>query len=260
KIDGVDVLTRTPSEIAVSQGLARSQPSWKALGATPKEPAQGKGAADPVVLESVAVDKGDTDQVERVCAAAAAGQVDQIHELLSAAPSLAHCHDYNGRTPLHVAAAHGHVSCINAILQRNGVDVNALDRNGATPLLEAVKNGQSKAAEALQVAGAALLLKDPGATLCRLAASAASEASSSKSGGSNLQYLERLLAAGADVNAQDHTGCTALHVACANRSIAVAKLLMANGANPHLEDMSGNTAYDLANTAGSPVLLTVLEN
>ncbi|CAI7887329.1 unnamed protein product, partial [Closterium sp. NIES-54] len=64
KIDGVDVLTRTPSEIAVSQGLARSQPSWKALGATPKEPAQGKGAADPVVLESVAVDKGDTDQVE----------------------------------------------------------------------------------------------------------------------------------------------------------------------------------------------------
>ncbi|CAI5970421.1 unnamed protein product [Closterium sp. NIES-65] len=329
----LDVLTCTPSEIAVSQGLSRSPPSWKALGATPKEPAQGKGcccpggagvvsqglslsqpswkalgatpkeaaqgkgaagpvvlesvavdsgnaeqlpwkalgttpkepaqgkaAAGPVVLESVPVDSGNTEQVESVCAAASAGHVDQLNELLSAAPSLAHCSDYNGRTPLHVAAAHGHVSCINAILQRNGVDVNALDRNGATPVLEAVKNGQSKAAEALQAAGAALLLKDPGATLCRLAASAATEASSSKSGGSNVQYLERLLAAEADVNAQDHAGCTALHVACANSSVAVAKLLMANGANPHLEDMSGNTAYDLDSSAGSPDLLSVLEN
>ncbi|CAI5536538.1 unnamed protein product [Closterium sp. Naga37s-1] len=266
KIDGPDVLTRTPSEIAVSQGLSRSPPSWKALGATPKEPAQGKGAAAPVVLESVAVDSGNSDQVESVCAAASAGHVDQLNELLSATPSLAHCSDYNGRTPwysltpIHVAAAHGHVSCINAILQRNGVDVNALDRNGATPVLEAVKNGQSKAAEALRAAGAALLLKDPGATLCRLAASAATEASSSKSGGSNVQYLERLLAAGADVNAQDHAGCTALHVACANSSVAVAKLLMAHGANPHLEDMSGNTAYDLASTAGSPDLLNSLES
>ncbi|CAI5469023.1 unnamed protein product [Closterium sp. Yama58-4] len=267
KIDGSDVLTRTPSEIAVSQGLTRSPPSWKALGATSEEPAQGEGAAGPVIRESVAVHKGDAAQVERVCAAAASGRVDQLNELLSAAPSLAHCHDYNDRTPLHVAAAHGHVSCINAILQRNGVDVNALDRSGSTPLLEAVKNGQSKAAEALQAAGAALLLKDPGSTLCCLAASAAAEASSSQSGssssksggGSNVQYLERLLTAGADVNAQDHAGCTALHVACANRSIAVAKLLMAHGANPHLEDMSGNTAYDLASTTDSPDLLTVLD-
>ncbi|CAI5459187.1 unnamed protein product [Closterium sp. Yama58-4] len=100
KIDGVDVLTRTPSEIAVSQGLARSPPSWKALGATPKEPAQGDGAAGQVVLESVVVDKGVSEQVERVCSAAASGHVDQLNELLSAAPSLAHCHDYNDRTPL----------------------------------------------------------------------------------------------------------------------------------------------------------------
>ncbi|CAI5955880.1 unnamed protein product [Closterium sp. NIES-64] len=280
-IDGSGALTRTPSELAVSQGLARSQPSWKALGATPEEPAMG--SAGQVVLESVAVDNGEADQVARVCSAAASGRVDQLNDLLSASPCLAHCRDYNGRTPLHVAAAHGHVSCINAILQRNSVDVNALDRSGATPLLEAVKNGHTKAAEALQAAGAALLLKDPGATLCRLAASAATEATTttnasaiagggspqkagsalgaaSKRGGSSVEYLKRLLAAGADVNAQDHAGCTALHVACANRSIAVAKLLKAHGADPHLEDMSGNTAYDLAKAGGSGDLLNELDS
>ncbi|GJP30919.1 hypothetical protein CLOM_g7317 [Closterium sp. NIES-68] len=278
-IDGSTSLTRTPSELAVSQGLARSQPSWRAFGATPEEPAEGTGAG--ALLESVTVDKGDADQVARVCAAAASGRVDQLLDLLSDTPSLAQCHDYNGRTPLHVAAAHGHVNCINVILLRNGVDVNALDRGGSTPLLEAVKNGHSKAAQALQAAGAALLLKDPAATLCRLAAAAAGEntttttattpaasacasgsppKAASKSGGSSVEYLERLLEAGADVNAQDHAGCTALHVACANRSIAVAKLLMAHGADPHLEDMSGNTAYDLAKAAGSRDLLNELES
>ncbi|GJP45155.1 hypothetical protein CLOM_g4568, partial [Closterium sp. NIES-68] len=131
----------------------------EAFGATPEEPAEGTGAG--ALLESVTVDKGDADQVARVCAAAASGRVDQLLDLLSDTPSLAQCHDYNGRTPLHVAAAHGHVNCINVILLRNGVDVNALDRGGSTPLLEAVKNGHSKAAQALQAAGAALLLKDP---------------------------------------------------------------------------------------------------
>ncbi|CAI5536540.1 unnamed protein product [Closterium sp. Naga37s-1] len=278
-IDGPESLTRTPSELAVSRGLARSQPSWKTFGATREEPAQGKGPAGQMLLESVAVDNGDGDQVARVCGAAASGRADQLVDLLTALPSLAHCHDYNGRTPLHVASAHGHVSCINAILKCSGVDVNALDRGGSTPLLEAVKNGHTKAAEALQAAGASLLLKDPGATLCRLAASASSESTSTstttasanaaggsppkatgKRGGSSAEYLKRLLAAGADVNAQDHAGCTALHVACANRSIAVAKLLIAHGADPHLDDMSGNTAYDLAKAGGSVDLLNELDS
>ncbi|CAI7904234.1 unnamed protein product, partial [Closterium sp. NIES-53] len=246
-IDGPESLIRTPSELAVSRGLARFQPSWKTFGSTREEPAQGKGPAGQMLLESVAVDNGDGDQVARVCGVAASGRADQLVDLLTTTPSLAHCHDYNGRTPLHVAAAHGHVSCINAILKCNGVEVNALDRGGSTPLLEAVKNGHTKAAEVLQAAGAALLLKDPGATLCRLAASAATEATTAttatsanggggsppkatsssgaagKKSGSSVEYLKRLLAAGADVNAQDHAGCTALHVACANHSIAVAK-------------------------------------
>ncbi|CAI5469022.1 unnamed protein product [Closterium sp. Yama58-4] len=268
-IDGPESLIRTPSELAVSQGLARSQPSWKGFGATPEEPAEGKVPAGRMLLESVAVDSGDEDQVSRVCGAAASGRADQLVDLLTATPSLAHCHDYNGRTPLHVASAHGHVSCINTILKCKNVDVNALDRGGSTPLLEAVKNGHTKAAEALQAAGAALLLKDPGVTLCRLAASAATEgtatnttsaSAASKRGGSSVEYLKWLLAAGADVNAQDHAGCTALHVACANRSIAVAKLLIAHGADAHLEDMSGNTAYDLAKAGGSADLLNELDS
>ncbi|GJP30928.1 hypothetical protein CLOM_g7326 [Closterium sp. NIES-68] len=352
---GPAALVRTPSELAVSQGLARSTPTWMSFTSTPEEDAvaegaegavkgggdfAGKGAAATIIKVEMAEGgdtaglQPDTDAIASVCAAASAGNAHRLQQLLHSAPQLARAHDYNGRTPLHVAAAYGHVACINVLLQNEGVDVNAADRGGSTPLLEAVKNGHSKAAQALQAAGAALLLKDPGATLCQVAASAAAAAAAaataggsasaaaatgtdagesksaanatatgtvgcmtsgsrkvvcsptgsssggsgdietgvpikddselatptaSKSGGSSVEYLERLLAAGADVNAQDHAGCTALHVACANRSIAVAKILLSHGANPHLEDASVTTPYDIAKASLSPHLLSLLE-
>lgn len=354
-ISNPSALTRSASEQAVFQGLDRNTPCW--LIATPEEGkvsgwgggSSSGGRGSRVLLDSIGVEGGDADLVSGACAAASEGRADRLQALMAQYPHLAGAADYNGRTPMHVAAAYGHVACINLLIQQKGVNVNAVDRSGSTPLLESVKNAHAKAAEALQAAGALLMLKDTGATLCRITAAACAAAAAAPSiptptpstttttaqnstatltpptaspspsnramansasgqpgpsassasplpslltrsqstregglrsalsrsnstraggsasaaggggGGTSLDYLLRLLKAGADVNTQDYAGCSALHVACANRSVVVVKLLVSHGADAHLEDVSGNTPHDLAKAAGSMDLLNAVE-
>jgi ankyrin repeat protein len=56
-----------------------------------------------------------------------------------------------------------------------------------------------------------------------------------------------LLSQGADVDALNHAGSTALHAAASNSHLsAVRCLLLAGGANGHLQDELGETAKDIA--------------
>lgn len=50
------------------------------------------------------------------------------------------CHDYDKRTPLHIAAAEGRVECVDVLLS-GGADSSFKDRWGITPMEEAEKNG-----------------------------------------------------------------------------------------------------------------------
>jgi hypothetical protein len=54
------------------------------------------------------------------------------------------------------------------------------------------------------------------------------------------------LDAGAQIDAQDHNGETALMAALRANKGAVVELLLARGANVHLTDLGGNTAHDYA--------------
>jgi len=63
-----------------------------------------------------------------------------------------------------------------------------------------------------------------------------------------LPYLQRLIEAGANINAQDTSGKTALHYAAKGGRYEAIELLLENGADPNIQSKSGGTA--LALTAG----------
>jgi hypothetical protein len=61
-----------------------------------------------------------------------------------------------------------------------------------------------------------------------------------------VQTIECLLAAGADVNAQDKNGATALHRAVRTRCAAAVRFLLQAGGKPTLRNKPGSTAFHLA--------------
>jgi hypothetical protein len=64
--------------------------------------------------------------------------------------------------------------------------------------------------------------------------------------------IAALLAAGADVNARNERGETAFSYACANNSLAAAKLLFARGADVNTVDAGGGSPLDWALCWSSP--------
>ncbi|MCA1850747.1 MAG: ankyrin repeat domain-containing protein, partial [Acidobacteria bacterium] len=60
------------------------------------------------------------------------------------------------------------------------------------------------------------------------------------------ELIDTLIAKGANVNAQDRTGTTALMEAAANGDADTVRLLLAHGANPLLRNAGGETAFDIA--------------
>ena len=58
--------------------------------------------------------------------------------------------------------------------------------------------------------------------------------------------IEALLAAGADVNAKNKRGNTALHWAAGNGHVPAIEALLAAGAEPDVKNRNGNTPLDVA--------------
>jgi ankyrin repeat protein len=61
-----------------------------------------------------------------------------------------------------------------------------------------------------------------------------------------VKTIELLLVAGAEVNAQDKNGATALHRAVRTRCAAAVRFLLKAGGNPTLRNKPGSTAFHLA--------------
>lgn len=72
----------------------------------------------------------------------------------------------------------------------------------------------------------------------------------SKHGGGGQKTVERLVDAGADVNARNAQGRTALHVAANEGREGLVRYLLTRGAAPNLQDADGNTALHLAAAGG----------
>lgn len=75
----------------------------------------------------------------------------------------------------------------------------------------------------------------------------------------NVADLRYLLEKGANPNAQDSEGETALMIAARLANLDAARLLMRYGADPRLVSKSGKTAADLAGERGRNALIDLLE-
>jgi ankyrin repeat protein len=192
-----------------------------------------------------------------VHAAAMTGYVERLAELLAADPALAAARDAQGRTPLHCLAMSRLWSWDQAqerralqaaeLLLEAGAPINALQQRErkyqGTPLWWATSSGRCVALVGLLLARGA----DPEG--CLLAAAyQGSEA-----------LLGLLLEAGAQVDAVDVRGYTALqHVLLFKRPEVVPSLL-ALGADPSRTTERGHTALHLAALCGhQPALLESL--
>ncbi|XP_041359487.1 ankyrin-1-like [Gigantopelta aegis] len=74
----------------------------------------------------------------------------------------------------------------------------------------------------------------------------------------NLNIVQRLLAAGADVDAQDFIGVTSLHLACTSGNTEVVELLLSRRANVLLKDIDQETALVRACYAGNLEIIKML--
>jgi ankyrin repeat protein len=113
------------------------------------------------------------------------------------------------RTPLMLAAKRGHPEVVK-VLAEAGADIEYHSGNGLTPLMEAASSARTSETHAATVGS--------------------------------------LLEAGADVSKENYiNGNTALHYAAVTANLQAAKLLVAAGANIVAENQEGYTPMDYAN-------------
>lgn len=156
---------------------------------------------------------------------AALGNLKAIDKLIASTPEIVRKTDRQGRTLMHWAALDGQTVIINKLLKAGA----ALDgepklenrraKYDATPLTIALDNNCLSAAQLLLDKGAAAQGR-AGDTKSPLHAAAHM---------ANLKMMERLLSAGADINALDREGETALHKAAATGDSATCQFLIEHG-------------------------------
>uniref|UniRef100_A0A8C7FXS3 Ankyrin repeat domain 52a n=1 Tax=Oncorhynchus kisutch TaxID=8019 RepID=A0A8C7FXS3_ONCKI len=145
--------------------------------------------------------------------------------------------DHEEYTPSHWAAYQGHEGCLEVLLEHK--TCSSQEGNRFTPLHCALMNGRSGAAEMLlESAGVQMVNTRDTKGRTPLHAAACAE---------DVSGLQLVLRHGAEINAVDHTGRSALMVAADNgQSGTVAILLQRAKADLTLLDDNGNTALHLA--------------
>lgn len=166
-----------------------------------------------------------------------------------------------GRTPLHAAAERGRDRAVVRLIDRHAT-VNAPDATGWTPLLLAIAGVYYATAGVLLDRGAdvrAAIHSDDGiaggATALTLALGAFDGLvldDHAPRRAFDAVFLERLVRSGADVNASDTNGRTALTLMLGDA--AVRGFLLSHGADPNRPDTRGRTALHWA-AASDPAVI-----
>uniref|UniRef100_A0A671YG43 Ankyrin repeat domain 52 n=1 Tax=Sparus aurata TaxID=8175 RepID=A0A671YG43_SPAAU len=145
--------------------------------------------------------------------------------------------DYRGCTPTHWAAYHGHEGCLHILLE-NKLFSNQ-EGNHFTPLHCALVNGHDVAAE--------LLVKTVGPQVVNVSDAKGRTPLHAAAHSGSVAGVQLVLAQGAEVNAVDHSGCSALMVAAdCGQTMAVEFLLHKAKPDLTLVDVNNNTALHLA--------------
>ena len=144
--------------------------------------------------------------------------------------------DKDGDAPLHVAAQKGRI-VIARLLLRHGADINLKNSRGHTPAYYAILSGRTRLADLLLQQGA-----DVDAS--KLLLEAAHQ---------NIPDRDAIIflaAHGADLEARDAKGDTALIIAIRQGNHRLARHLVAEGADVNARDAEGKRAIEIAKQAG----------
>jgi ankyrin repeat protein len=173
--------------------------------------------------------------------AASEGHLDICRMLLERNADV-HVHDGNGDTPLHLAASSRHLE-IACILLKYNAEVNSRNKDGSTPLFIASSKGNLDIFRLLLAHNADAFVHDNrGSTPLHLAAMRG-----------HLEVSHSLIELKADINALDDEGLAPLQRASQGRHERhwdIIQLLLDHGANLNACDKSGNTALHFAASEG----------
>jgi hypothetical protein len=162
----------------------------------------------------------------------------------NATPSAA---DADGNTPLHLVARWGGSGCPAILIQARAV-LDATNNAGKTPLRVAVESGASRNIELLLQAGARLNASLGSNTLLHVAAACGGAREDSNMGPDfraaevGAQSIPALLRHGLPLDARDGEGRTPLQRAVTALNWKAMNLLLTNGADVNAVDTEGNSA------------------
>lgn len=192
----------------------------------------------PIVLAAALVmpfaAAAQSDSTSQICEAAGAGEIQRVAALLAANPALLHVKDGDGKTPLHHAAA-GENAPLTEFLLDHGADLSAVDARGRTALHHAANQGDAASVRLLLDHGADVMAREyRGRTPLFLAVG----------WGYDVETVQRLIAAGADVNDRTPLGEEILFSTLYYGIPAIVNVLIDAGARLPEDDPSvGHAAY-----------------
>ena len=183
---------------------------------------------------------------------AARNRSDKIIPLLVALKADVNARDRDGFTALNLAAQRNHVPSIKA-LAVHGADLEAAVDGGFAPLALAIEDGKLLAAKALIELGANVnaaagpeRVTPLMVAASRLAVGEDAKEIERRQGLRSTDIATGLVERGADVNAVNAHGVSALMIAAARGNIPMLGLLLEAGADPALKSKAGKTAIDIA--------------
>jgi quinoprotein dehydrogenase-associated probable ABC transporter substrate-binding protein len=158
-------------------------------------------------------------------------------------------------TPLLESAMRDDVPSIKVLLA-HGADKETKGPGGFDPLALSIEERKYEAAKALIDAGAKVNIAagDQRLTPLMIAAAESRPAEGSifvPSSTRPIDIAKALIKDGADVNAKDKDGMTALMIAASHNNAPMVGLLLQSGADPAAKNAKGQTALDIANLNGN---------
>lgn len=171
---------------------------------------------------------------DEILQAARAGEATRVARLLEGDPGLLEARDGDGMTPLHHAVLGGHTATAELLLD-TGADIEAVDAENRTPLHHAAMEGDESSVALLLSRKANVMAREfRGRTPLFLATN----------WGNDLGTVERLLAAGADVNDRTERGEEVLYSTLFYGRPEIIEALLAAGARlPEDDARLGHATY-----------------
>lgn len=190
------------------------------------------------------INHADNNGVTPLLSALEARRPSEFIELLIERGADINVQDVDGQGVLCWSTAEGDVENTKLLISL-GADINSVSRSGMSVLNYCAQSGQLECADVLLDAGAdPRIANSYGITPLHNLASSGRRAV----GGIDVNELvHNMMKAGADINAQDVDGRTALHAAARHLCMETVEALIGHGASSTIVNKQGKTALEIAN-------------